>query len=400
MTLAVGAVGVVRADAPPWVAFDVVAAADGARVALFVPGGPLNDRVFDGGAPKAQARVDGLGSSTAYAAGAYPDELVLNIPGLASGITGTPLPQYPLIVASSNPTTPESTLDAGVVSLAARSGPGRSNSVARLGAEGSVASDLSVVASSTIDDAGTLEAQAASVTRGVVVGPLSILRITSKATAVQRPGAELTRAASAVVTGIEIEDQAVELGPEGLRVAGTNVPLPADDPAREALAEAGVALRWLAGAETPTGISSPAVEVEVTVPVSLTGTGSSIVTYTFGRATVGIAASPVDRLIVPPLPGGIAGVGGFSGPGSTSLTPRSGGLATGVVETEGPGPIGDAASPVPGAVEPPAAPRPVAGIGFETWSTSFYLVLVGAAVIIVSGALATRTWGVRNLWGS
>lgn len=394
-TLAAHASVATQASQPPatWVAFDVVATADGGRVTAFVPGGPLNDRVFDMGIPKSQTRFDGLGTSAGYAAALYPDELVLNVPGIASGALKTDVPAYPLIATSSHPAKPAGSLDGGGVVLQSSSGRDGSSAVATAGATGTITTGSETVASSVRQPDGTLVAKASSTLSGIAVGPLTIGRLTSTATITRRLDGTVTRVSSAVVTGALVAGQAVTIDRRGLVAA---------DPARAALAAAGLTVRWLDEVSVPAGVTSPALEITQAVPASLTGSGRSTVTTTFGRAaafatgTAGVSTTAPDTVPDVPCCGPTPEPSPVDGRDGASPT-----VADDVAATISDGPV---PAPVPGASDLGApvavAGSPVARVGPETWPVGWYVVLIGAAALVALAAVALHILGVRTTWGS
>src|SRR2546428_735047 len=68
--------------------YRAVANADGTRVTVSAPGYLLVNTLFDTGAPTAQAVVDGLGNSRAFASYPYPGDTVVAAPGLVKGNGG------------------------------------------------------------------------------------------------------------------------------------------------------------------------------------------------------------------------------------------------------------------------------------------------------------------------
>ncbi len=372
-----------------WASFSAVADADGLHIAARVPGGPVNDNVMDGGAPRAQALLDSLGSSTAFSAAPWPGALVANATGLASGPTGLPLPTYPLIASSSHPTMAADDKMFGPVVLAARSGLSTSSSRGQLASAGTGTVDTVATVAHRPD--GVLTAQADTVVSGLTVGPLVLGRVESHSAVARRPDGSLTRTASTSVSGARVGTQAVELTPDGISVLGTGVPLGPGHPALKPLTDQGIVISWVRAVESKDGVVSPAIEITVTRPVSLTGQGSSTVRYTVGRtaARVGVSGAMPKATTSTRPP---ATSGGFE-LADTSRDTTAAGPVTPVVDAPAP-----AVQALPVAQSRPAlgAVRRVA----EVWPTSFYLPLVAAAVLMLGGAAALRTWGVRGVWES
>ena len=111
--LAVGLTGAGRAGADA-IRFSASATADGGRLAFLVPGASVSDQIIDGGGPVAQADLDSLGSSRAFASTPYPGELGVIGPGIVASLINAPQPPpYPFIAQSSHPSTPEQHVEYG-----------------------------------------------------------------------------------------------------------------------------------------------------------------------------------------------------------------------------------------------------------------------------------------------
>src|SRR5204863_7556828 len=119
--VAVGAAGVVAAGltgagtaGADAIRFSASATADGGRLAFVVPGASVSDQIIDGGGPVAQADLDSLGSSRAFASTPYPGELGVIGPGIVASLINAPQPPpYPFIAQSRHPSTPEQHVEYG-----------------------------------------------------------------------------------------------------------------------------------------------------------------------------------------------------------------------------------------------------------------------------------------------
>lgn len=376
------------ASASGWVAYDVLATADGIRATTFIPGGPLNDRVFDAGAPRAQARIDALGTSTAFASTVYPDELVLNVPGIAAGIAKQNVPPYPAVTFSSHPTQPATKVDAGPAFMEATSDADGSAAVARLGSVGTLATGSDTFVAVRRLDGQTLEAKATSVVEGLSVGPLTIGRLTSTATATRSPDGGLQPAVSTRIAGARVGQQEVTITREGLQAA---------EPARSRLADARVTVRWLDRVDSATSVTAPGIEITAEIPASLTGSGSSSVTLSLGRASVVVSGRPgeVDQLSADGS-GGALDLGGFD---DFAISARTEDAPAAEVAA-----MLDALTPAgSGRISSPAATvdgRPVLRVVAETWPAEPYVLFFAAAAILAVVALALHAWGIRSPWTS
>ena len=101
--------------------FSALAAADGVRVTLFQPGVTLTKTLVDLGGPAAQAALNSLGESRAFASFPYPGDTAVAAPGLLRGAGNIPAPAYPLYVASDNPAVPRQEAGDGPYALRAES---------------------------------------------------------------------------------------------------------------------------------------------------------------------------------------------------------------------------------------------------------------------------------------
>ena len=113
--------------------FDARAAATGVDVTAANASIPLG-LVVQGTAPVARAALDSLGTSEALAAGPYPGDLAASLPGTVKTTSGIPLPDYPLVAATSAGDGPKEVVAPGV-SLRAESRASRSTSRATVGSD-------------------------------------------------------------------------------------------------------------------------------------------------------------------------------------------------------------------------------------------------------------------------
>src|SRR5687768_9628114 len=87
--------------------FGARASAAGFRLQLGATNFPLTPTPVDAGGPLAQASLDSLGNSQAFASFPYPGDVVVAFPGLAAGFGVPGVPPYPFSVASSYPQSAE-----------------------------------------------------------------------------------------------------------------------------------------------------------------------------------------------------------------------------------------------------------------------------------------------------
>src|SRR5665213_1233207 len=136
----VGSAGMAMASGAPNVtSFTVSARGDAIAVEIIDPSAPLfpNGEITDATPGTAQATVDALGESNAFASSPYPGDSIAGLPSLVNGLGGSgglpPLPSYPFIVNTSYPSTPAADQTQGPYRLAATSSPDASSASARTG---------------------------------------------------------------------------------------------------------------------------------------------------------------------------------------------------------------------------------------------------------------------------
>ncbi len=261
--------------------YSVVAAADGMRVTVVMPGGPLSDDVVDIGGPSARAQLDSLGTSKAFASFPYPGDTIANSPGLVRTASGLPLPDPPSYVQSDHPIVPTQETSVGPYLLRAESDDHHSAATAAIGmaadergAAGLVCSDVAV---SATPEAVVSTAQSA--VDSFSLGPLRIARVVSRAhLSLFADGTRATEADIAVV-GAAVGSTGVTLAPSGVRAGDSEAPLPDPSPIRQALAAAGITVEFMPRHEVPSGVVAPALRITQTQE-----SGSKVI-YVLGAAS-------------------------------------------------------------------------------------------------------------------
>jgi hypothetical protein len=316
---AVAGVGAITPTGPAGAAvnFAGVATADAARVTVVVPNAPATSSIVDTGVTSAQAVVTSAGTSRAYASNPYPGENAVTIHGTLAGFGVAGVPAYPLYAESMHPGTPKAEIGNGPFHLSAASTATSSEGAATSGQGGDQSALLtSAVTSVRQEGDGSVLSKAESKVQGFVAGPLKIASIVSSAqTKLPATGGALEKASSLEVTGMSVNDVAVQLTDKGLVAQGQTVPVDAKA-LEEALAKANVKLTYSAPEELPNGIVGAGLRVstQFTVP----GNAPSDVVWQFGRALTAIDGKGGDSL----LPGvgevGATDPGSFQGPPSGS----------------------------------------------------------------------------------
>lgn len=418
--------------------YEAVASAEGFRVSFGAPGFVAVDTFVDGGGPVSQAVIDGLGNSRAFASLPYPGDLAITGPGLVAGLTGLPSPPpYPFYASSSHPTTAEAKVAQPGYELAATSAEQSSKGSTMTGGgseDGKSAIGKTVTVADTSRDAssGAVTAVATGTADLINVGGvLRIGQVDALAKVTRSPGTEPTREANFTVTGVTIADQAVGFSEAGFTLAGTNTPLPKDNPLLQALAEAKITVQYLARVENPDGVVSPGLVIrqEQATP----GGPTMVFRYVFGRmaASATVSGSPTsigDAL--PPLGTAPSDTAVASPPVSTD-TPVDPAPSTGTdfLTASGPepGPAGSAGSnscstesydsaaatttePAPAEAAPVAdtppgntvqEAAPISGTPMALVDTSsVYLTLVAGATVALLGGTVLRLMGVKLKWTS
>jgi hypothetical protein len=281
--LVVGPMGLSSAEGAEGFAgtFGAVASADAVRVTWVVPHAPASDTVLDFGGPSAQATLDSVGGSQAFASFPYPGENTVTAPALIAGASGGQinLPSYPFWVGSTYPVTPKSESGSGPYTIKAESTDTSSTSSASVGLDsnGQVALGLAKSQASTVAAPDGVTSQASSEVTAFAAGPLKIGQVISTAKAVFS-GGTVTRDAATSISGAMVGDTPVAFTEKGLVVGSS--PVPADPkPIADALAAAKIGVEFMPRQDTETGVVAPTIRV-----TQRDDAGQSI-TYVLGRTS-------------------------------------------------------------------------------------------------------------------
>jgi hypothetical protein len=387
------------ATAAALVSYHAVAAADGMRQVVTRPDAPLSSQVVDAGVPSAQASIDNLGNSQAYGSFLYPGETVLSGPGLLSGVVGQSLPNYPVIAASSDPTTPEQDSSQGPLQMKAQSGPTSSEATSSFASPQSGVGRLVATAKVTGNPtAGTLSAVSTGEATPVdVAGVLSLSSVRSHAEAAL-DGGRITSKTSLTVGDMTVAGVRVVLTPQGLTLPGQNVPLPDNSPITGPLRQAGVTVELVPSERLSGGVRSGGVRI--TTKQDTPEGGSVTVSYTFGQSLALVAAT-VDQsdggplVVIPSTPVVEPSTGTAVPPDTSSPPPTQPDVGSGgPVPTTAPAPSSGGPAPV----LPTTASSVIPYARMDT--LSFYLVLVLAAAVALTSQRVLRRFGVSSTWTS
>lgn len=374
------------------------ATADARLVAADVTTAPpiLFDPLFDGGASVAQAQIDSLGGTSAFAADPYPSSTVLGVPGLlaSNGFPSGTLPPYPLVV-NSDATKPTDQRQAGTVVLQAQSQQGSSSGKVTNGAAGA---QSTTIADPTND---MVRAHAEAVLSSLQLSStLTLNGVHSLAEATKPASGTLQRTASFEVSSLTILGQRVALTGTGLSLLGSDVPLANQNallaPLLHALAGRGTTLEFIPPTEVPDGVTSAGLRittVQTPPPQAASGLQSVKVQVTVGRASAFVtnAALPAaggDVGTAPSAPDALGAAGPSSLPTASSVdasTLGSGSAVPAAVPSRGAGGPTDISSS-----QSSAFVAPNISLG------SLYPVLIIAGALGVAVVTVIRQLGVRQ----
>ncbi|MGH8998863.1 MAG: hypothetical protein ACRDY7_05675, partial [Acidimicrobiia bacterium] len=266
--------------------FKSLAAADGVRATLIMPGVTVTKSLVDIGAPSAQATLNSLGESRAFASIPYPGDTAVTAPGTVAGATtgDVNLPNYPLYAFSDHPARPEHEVGDGPLAMRAASNQTSSAGEASAGLRSPGIGELALSrasASITSTDQAVTAAALTEIT-SFAVGPLEIGQVVSDAQASFDRAGELTRRADTRIVGVAVAGTPVQVTPAGVGAGGEPTPPPDLAPLNEALAPAGISVEFVPAHETDTGVVAPAVRVSQDLD-----SGSRLV-YVLGSATASV----------------------------------------------------------------------------------------------------------------
>lgn len=346
---------------------------------------------LDGQGPAAQSRVTSLGRSQAYAGFAYSDAAWSN-----AGAAGVDKSSVPVIAGTSYPDRPKSQTSTPVGSVQSRSEATSSSAEARVGPDGR---NISASTAAACGPDGSVVATGATTSEVLNFGSgtLTIASLRSSALAQVDGAGHRKLVANLDVEGVSVAGMRAAITEKGIVAAGAGTTLP-DNPLASTLKAAGIRVAYVASAKDAdgAGITAPALEVTVERQVPGVGTGSSSVTYTFGRAYAR-ASSLVDAEAPTPV------VTSASPPGATSGDVASASAtlpATLPLAPVPPPPAAALATPtlapldvvaVPGAQANALSLAPVPAVALG----GFYAMLAIGAVLLLAAALVFRRVGVK-----
>jgi hypothetical protein len=370
--------------------FSATAAAAGVRVTITAQNAPVTSTPVDGGGPVAQATLDSLGASQAFASFPYPGDAVVSLPGTVAGLTGDKvhLPGYPFYVSSDYPLNPHSTTSQGPYAISASSAPDKSEAQASAGLQAGANVASSTSRSSVVQAAdGTLTATSTSDTVGFNLGAVTIGSVHGDASVIFRSDGTMSRASHLSILGMTVAGTSVGLSDQGLVLAGTTVPLASTDALNSILRAENIRLDYVAAHTIGDGVISAGLQI--TTAQNLPDVGAATSTYTLGLDT----ASGQRVVAVIDQAGPAGGAPPVKGPASFSNPARGRPVVSGSPTAV---PVG------PSVVAPTtlrSSPRLASTSPLPLFSMSrIYLVLVAAGLSAVGLALLISNLGVRLKW--
>ena len=366
--------------------FSAIASAETSEIVLDSAALPIATS-YDIGMPGAQAELDSLGQSRAYAAAPYPSETLVTAPGLLASI-GVPLiPPYPMIVKTEAPTSTDDEISQGPVLLRVHSEEAMSSGLAQIAAAPGVSATAATATVKTDSDGKPVVATGDSVFDGLSLASrlLAIGRVHSRAEASVGVDGSIAVASSFEATGLSIAGVALEIGDGGLELAGNRlVPIPLDQ-LNGLLKGANIQLDYLAPVVDPDGRGITAGGLRVTYVVAGVLQAPLTVTQTIGRARARINAATA----VPPTPAG--------GPPAPQAQPPAG-VVGGPPAPAPVVPTSTGSPPLPSSPAPIAAALPVGPAIAQFQLLAVYVVLVLAGGLLAGGGRFFRYVGVQQKW--
>lgn len=376
--------------------------ADGVRVALDIPGFLVVETV-EVSAPSAQVSLDSGGNVNAFAGLPYPGEVAANVGSVLSVLLGISFPVTPPgYVHADAASGSNKTMDpTGTYELSAVAEPARAVGLASLDpGRGSISSGIRAESTITYGEDGSMRVHSESVMSGLDLGGIvRIASIRAHSTTIFEPGADAPESdTDFAIEAIKIAGVTVGIGPDGLRLAGTTIPLPLGDLQKTLnglLAGAGVEIKTFDSVEFEGGARSKGIEISITQELPVDGSPTATVTYRFGGASSFITVAPAPEPIVAPA----------TPAPTTTAAPPPPSTSAAVVATPTPAVTSAPTTPVP-TTEPAATQlqqaAPVKTIMAARDLSGLlripYLALIFGAAAASLGSIVWGSKGVRATW--
>jgi hypothetical protein len=420
--------------------FDASAAAYGVLTTVTNESVPLG-LVPEGSGPTAQAHLNSLPQSTAFASFPYPGDTLVGVPGLLGALVpgSPPLPPYPLYSNTELGDDPKD-VDFPGIELHAESAESLAVSRAQ---SGSATTGYRATARVQASSDGGVVALADAHQSAIGLGTLATFDgIRSIAKVAVAPGGKPVRSSSLEIASIRVPAATLTIPkttPQApvpgvptmaLPLGGTTIHAPdlgfrdgsfvvaaptggdqkfavPSGPVFQALAAVGITGTYQAAQLTPTGVIAPVLSFTAHLPAPPSNPagigGTTKVTLDFGRSIASVAAQSIDdgsgAVPFPPADpvgsssGGSSGIGAAAG---SSLGLPGGHGSTGV--------LSDASTAAPRVADPSSggalSPTGLLRKLRRTSTLDVYLVLVGACFAGTLASQAVRLLGVRSSWTS
>jgi hypothetical protein len=426
------------ADSSPITTFTGVASGQGIAIQATNSSIPLLPDGVEGSGPTAQAGLDSLGESLAYASFPYPGAAGAGLTQVVGGLIGVPLPAYPLYVSTSQVPSEQDGGGPGIA-LHASSQAAATIASAVVGSGTSGSSSTAEVVDNRGAGSGITAEATAKASALDIGGVLTLSGVLSHAKATATDDGKITTTSDLQFADLNVPGLSMTLpkstpgGPIPAPLGGATitaphigfdngyftvtlpfapsvkVPVPASS-VLDALAAAGIKATYQAAKPIKqdrkvVGVLAPGMSFTTTLPAppsSPAGTyGATTVTMSVGQSVAslrdlgldssngGLSGGNVGDALGGNLPGALdtSNSSVTNGP-SAAGGPSVPGLTTGA----NPGPLVAA----PGQIGTPAASRQL----LSRDSLSIYLALVGVALVGMLSAGAIRFLGVRVAWTS
>ena len=349
--------------------------------------------VVEAAGPSAGTSLDSTGQGTAFASDPYPGYTVAELPGTAAGLTGLPVPPYPLFVATTSDDEPADYSKPGLeLHASCRSSSGAGCRASSLAGSDPATAQVHAAVAQPSDDEVVASAQA-DIQDLALPGGVSLTGMHTSATVTLKDG-RLTRRSELMVSRLEVgATQAFSISNGSVVVAGTGIPVPFDALAA-ALKSAGVEAELFAASSSSSGVVAPVLRLRTVLPgAPAVLSRPTTVVYTLGGADASISL------------GAFRPSGTSSEPVATGQEPppTSGGVS-GPPPVEAAAPVGVPTAAIPAtAGGTAAAPQVAQAVGASSPVAPFdvsdiYLALVLCGVVWFGATQAIRIFGVRFRW--
>jgi hypothetical protein len=352
--------------------------------------------VLEAAGPSAGTSWDSTGQGTAFASDPYPGITVAELPATAAGLTGLPVPAYPLFVATTSDDEPadysqpavelHATCRGTAAGCRATSLAGADPATTQARSSITQAAEDQVVASALADSADF------SIPGGVTLsGAHTSASVTLK-------GGRISRRSELSVSRLTVgKTQVFSIRGGQVFVAGSAAPVPFST-LSSALHAAGVDAQLIAGSQSRWGVVAPVLRLSTMLPAGpAVLTHPTAVVYTVGGADASVTLGAYRVALPSVSTSSDGGSPGGSARPATPLAPTAP-LAGDTAGVPVPGAAPEAPE-VGASAQVPRAARVAAPVQqFDV--ADIYLALVLCGVVWFGATQALRIFGVRFRWTS